>query len=388
MRVFGIDAAGAFDEYARLPFEAKHTEAMLEDWLESNPDGFGEKGSVLIMGRQLATDLGGSIDLLGLDRNGNVVVVELKRDRTPRDVIAQALEYAAFAEKLDVPELETVLRTYLGDNDISLVDYHREYFDLAKDEGVAFNKSQHLVIVGQQVTAPIRETAAYLGSRGILTTCVEFTFFEAEGGKRLFTRDVVVDGHGGGRRQAVSAPRHETNEAEFLNACDEHGRDLFPRVLDWAFKNNHKVSWGEKGFSIGLESKSGRVVLCYGYPRGAVYGQSIHTALRDRYGLGKLTAVPIEAIEELEGKVKAMGWFVKAGRQLKWVVDAQPEQEQTEALFTWLDAVSALVRKHDTAATPECAGRAPQGPSVSVGLRSTGSEKGKGCRFGASCAST
>ena len=43
------------------------------------------------------TDLGKSIDLLGVDREGNVVVVELKRDRTPRDVVAQALEYAAFA---------------------------------------------------------------------------------------------------------------------------------------------------------------------------------------------------------------------------------------------------------------------------------------------------
>ena len=44
LRVFGIDAAGAFDEYARLPFEAKHTEATLEDWLESNPEGIGEEG--------------------------------------------------------------------------------------------------------------------------------------------------------------------------------------------------------------------------------------------------------------------------------------------------------------------------------------------------------
>ena len=301
------------------------------------------------MGRQVATDLGGSIDLLGIDRSGNVVVVELKRDRTPRDVIAQALEYAAFAEKLDVPELETVLRTYLGDNDISLVDYHREHFDLAKDEGVAFNKSQHLIIVGQHVTAPIRETAAYLGSKGIVTTCVEFTFFEAEGGKRLFTREVVVDGRGARPRQTVSAPRRKTTEQEFLEACDEYGREVFPLVLDWASSNSYSVSWGEKGFSVGLESQSGRVVLCYGYPRGAVYGQSIHTALRDRYGLGKMGALPVEAIDELEAEVQSMGWFVKAGREMKWIVDVRPEQEQTDALLAWLDAVSSLVRKHDTA---------------------------------------
>ena len=74
--------------------------------LETNPDGILEDGRVLIIGRQVRTDLGGVIDLLGVDRQGNVVVVELKRDRTPRDVVAQALEYAAFAARLDVDALE------------------------------------------------------------------------------------------------------------------------------------------------------------------------------------------------------------------------------------------------------------------------------------------
>ena len=36
-------------------------------------------------------------------------MVELKRDRTPRDVVAQALEYAAFAARLEVDALEGIL---------------------------------------------------------------------------------------------------------------------------------------------------------------------------------------------------------------------------------------------------------------------------------------
>ena len=72
-------------------------------------------GPLLIIGRQVPTDLGKSIDLLGVDREGNVVVVELKRDRTPRDVVAQALEYAAFAAKLDAGALEGILGEYRPD---------------------------------------------------------------------------------------------------------------------------------------------------------------------------------------------------------------------------------------------------------------------------------
>jgi RecB family endonuclease NucS len=83
MRVFGIQPDGQFSEYIQTPFQVDHEEAILEDWLESNPDGIVEDGRILIIGRQVVINFGGFIDLLGLDRKGDVVVVELKRDRTP-----------------------------------------------------------------------------------------------------------------------------------------------------------------------------------------------------------------------------------------------------------------------------------------------------------------
>ena len=129
MRVFSVGSDGRFTEYERVPFEADHEESVLEEWLESNPDGVFEDGPLLIIGRQVPTDLGKSIDLLGFDREGNVVVVELKRDRTPRDVIAQALEYAAFAAKLDAAALEGILGEYRPDEPLGLAEQHREYFD-------------------------------------------------------------------------------------------------------------------------------------------------------------------------------------------------------------------------------------------------------------------
>ena len=83
MRVFRIDESGKFTEYAQAPFQVKHEEAVLESWLEENPSGILEDGDLLIIGRQVTTNLGGFIDLLGLDRQGDVVVVELNRDCTP-----------------------------------------------------------------------------------------------------------------------------------------------------------------------------------------------------------------------------------------------------------------------------------------------------------------
>lgn len=145
MRIFGIQSDGNFVEYGQEPFEANHTEEILHDWLESNPDGILEDNELLIIGREVLTDLGGFIDLLGVDRSGNVVVVELKRGRTPRETVAQALEYSAFAERLDVDQLETISRTYMNDASLNFAEYHRLHFELGDSDAVAFNKDQRIV---------------------------------------------------------------------------------------------------------------------------------------------------------------------------------------------------------------------------------------------------
>ena len=161
MRLFGIQPSGKFGEYVQTPFQVDHEEAVLEDWLETNPDGIVEDGKILIIGRQVVTNFGGFIDLVGVDRQGTVVVVELKRNRTPRDTLAQALEYASFAARLDTGQLEGILRSYLNDESLNLAEHHRAYFELGFDEAIAFNKDQRVVIVGQRVTPEIRQTASF-----------------------------------------------------------------------------------------------------------------------------------------------------------------------------------------------------------------------------------
>lgn len=57
-------------------------EARLEAWMERDISILST--DLLVIGRQVPTDFGGYIDLLCLDRNGDVMIVELKRDKTPR----------------------------------------------------------------------------------------------------------------------------------------------------------------------------------------------------------------------------------------------------------------------------------------------------------------
>ena len=58
MRVFSLGPDGEFES---VPFETDHEESVLEGWLESNLGGILEDGPLLIIGRQVPTDLGKSI---------------------------------------------------------------------------------------------------------------------------------------------------------------------------------------------------------------------------------------------------------------------------------------------------------------------------------------
>lgn len=346
MRVFGVQSDGCFTEYLQKPFQIDYEESILEDWLESNPDGIVEDGRILIIGRQVATNFGGFIDLLGLDRQGDVVVVELKRDRTPRDTIAQSLEYASFAERLDIDQLETILGSYLNDEFLSLAEHHREYFDLSPEEAVAFNKEQRIVIVGQRVTPEIRQTATFLCGKGIRVTCVEFTLFQANQGTRLLSQEIVVGMESEKPRQIKSGSLPVITQDAFLASLDDNGKAVFSRILELAQRKSMPIHWGTKGFSLNVNVDGTHVAICFVYPPDSVYKQTLRTTLRDRGGVEKKSAVPEADLETLKAQAESTGLFAPAGRNLKCQVTRPLTDAEIDSLIAWCEAVEAAIHKY------------------------------------------
>jgi hypothetical protein len=71
------------------------SEAQLEDMIVVVPSILHDNW--MLIGRQTDTGFGGRLDLLAIAPDGALVLIELKRDRTPRDVIARAIDYATIA---------------------------------------------------------------------------------------------------------------------------------------------------------------------------------------------------------------------------------------------------------------------------------------------------
>ena len=271
MRIFSIKEDGKFEEFSQTHFHVDHEESVLENWLENNSDDILEDGKLLIIGRQVTTNLGSIIDLLGIDREGNTVVIELKRDRTPRDTLAQALEYASFVEELDTDQLEEILQRYVSDEALNLASYHRNYFELSSDEAVSFNKEQRIVLVGQRITGEIRQTASFLRRKGMRVTCLEFSYFQANGGKHLLSYDIVVGKEPTKIKQITSGALPTVSQDSFMGSLDKNGKEVFGQLLKFAEEKSFPIHWGTKGFSMNVDKNGVHVAICYGYPPKAVF---------------------------------------------------------------------------------------------------------------------
>ncbi|MCK5217549.1 MAG: hypothetical protein KAJ93_07155, partial [Methanosarcinales archaeon] len=92
-------------------------EKSFENWLENSPNVLfdDEINTILWIGRQETANVGDSKkfpDLIGVDSFGNLIIVELKKDKAPRDVVAQILEYASWASSLNYDDLNDIFSKY------------------------------------------------------------------------------------------------------------------------------------------------------------------------------------------------------------------------------------------------------------------------------------
>ena len=169
-----------------LPKRRLDQEERLEEWIAKDVALLGL--DVLVIGRQVRTPYSGRIDLLAIDQQGNLVVLELKRDRTPREVIAQILDYASWVADLLPPDVTAIALEYLKK---PLPTAFHEQFGTDLPEVV--NNDHRLVIVASELDDSSERIVQYLASRHSLNINVVFFTCFGEAGKELVGRAWLLD---------------------------------------------------------------------------------------------------------------------------------------------------------------------------------------------------
>ena len=200
-------------------------EKRLHDWLENDiavldPD-------LLVVGREVRTQYGGEIDLLCIDRDGALVVVEIKQGRTPREVAAQALDYASWAKDLEAGDIERIAEEYprLGG---SLEDALQERFGEVPD---ALNGSHRSLIVAEAIDYSTERIVRYLSELGVPINVATVQAFRNANGQEMLARVFLVEPEvARDRARRISRKRYRTaSEMEALADSNSLG-DLYRRV--------------------------------------------------------------------------------------------------------------------------------------------------------------
>lgn len=164
----------------RLQFASLGLEATLEDMLATDPSMIGL--DLLVVGRQVATAHGGFVDILALDSDAQVHVIELKRDRTPRDVVAQTLDYGSWANGLTLEAVSGLYAEHRQDADLE--DAFAEKFSQPLPD--VFNPDQQLTIVASELDPASDRIVEYLAEKfGVPINAVFFRHFTDEGNEYL-----------------------------------------------------------------------------------------------------------------------------------------------------------------------------------------------------------
>ncbi len=163
------------------------SEALLEQMIVAAPEIL--SSDWMLIGQQEQTASGGRVDLIALAPDASLVLIEIKRDRTPREVVAQALDYACWVEGLDQDAIASIYSRFAPGRSLATdftARFRRELDD------AELNQSHQLVIVAGSLDPSSERIVSYLNERGIAINVVCFQVFD-HGDEKLLSRAWLLD---------------------------------------------------------------------------------------------------------------------------------------------------------------------------------------------------
>jgi hypothetical protein len=162
----------------------------LQEWVANQPDALGEE--LLIIQKEFDgfADTRERLDLLALDKGGQLVVIENKLDDSGRDVAWQALKYAAYVSSLTKSQIVDIYQQYLdrhagGENAVHQICEFLEVEELGE---VVLNpgNNQRLMFIAANFRKEVTATVLWLRESGIDARCFKVLPYE-------FSDELFVD---------------------------------------------------------------------------------------------------------------------------------------------------------------------------------------------------
>jgi hypothetical protein len=251
-------------------------ESQLEDMIDADPSLIGT--DLLLIGRQVPTAYGKYIDLLGIDSEGSLHVLELKRDKTPRDVVAQALDYGSWIQTLGNEDVRDLFHNYRPTEAFDAA-FAERFNDAPPD---LLNENHVLTIIASSLDPSTERIVSYLNTIHRVPINVVFFKHFSDHGNAYLARTWLVDKPT--QAAAAAAVGHRGRAAAPWNGRDWYisfGDDPSGISRSWedARKYGFISAGGGKWYSRTLASlpEGARVFVCV--PQRGYVGVGIVTGI-------------------------------------------------------------------------------------------------------------
>lgn len=149
----------------------------LQEWIASNPNMLGEE--LLIIQKEFDgfNDTNERLDLLALDKEGNIVVIENKLDDSGRNVVWQSLKYAGYCSSLKKEDIRSIFQQYLvktgsAENAETLIT---DFLNKPDFSEVQLNQdlTQRIILVAKEFRKEVTNTVIWVRKFGIRIQCIK-----------------------------------------------------------------------------------------------------------------------------------------------------------------------------------------------------------------------
>lgn len=170
-----------------LPTSGRKERDDLESWIRSDPTILGD--DILIIGEQIQTS-SGPLDFLGMDNSGNIVIVELKRDKLPREALVQAIDYASDVATWDIDRFREYCLSYTKQ---AIDDVFQQRFEGVLLEELTINQTQRILLVGFSVEESLGRMIEWLSDKySVGINAVVLNYVKTAKGEEVLSRTAII----------------------------------------------------------------------------------------------------------------------------------------------------------------------------------------------------
>jgi hypothetical protein len=164
------------------------SEREIENFIKLNAEEVFEDENLFIIGQQVRNSSNAITDLVALDENGNIVLIEIKRDiedikRRREKFEYQAIRYAASLAKISSPMelVDQIFSKYIESNQAKFnlseltprekgIRLLTEFLD-ENDAKKSFNKKQRIILIASEFDRQTESAVAWLISNNVDISC-------------------------------------------------------------------------------------------------------------------------------------------------------------------------------------------------------------------------